>query len=86
MKAFRARLAGIWRSQTARYGVILILCAGLFALALTWRPAIAPIAVPSPGSFPPEQVARGAVLAKLGDCAVCHTADSGRPLAGGQVG
>jgi mono/diheme cytochrome c family protein len=52
------------------------------ALALTWRPAIAPIPVPSASSFPPEQVVRGAVLAKLGDCTVCHTADGGRPLAG----
>lgn len=62
--------------------MVLLLCASLFALALTWRAAIAPIPVPTPSSFPADQVARGAVLAKLGDCAVCHTADGGRPLAG----
>lgn len=54
----------------------------VFALALTWRPAIAEIDVPSAAAFAPEQVARGATLAKLGDCAVCHTASDGRPLAG----
>ena len=30
------------------------------------------------------QIERGANLAKLGDCAVCHTADSGAPYAGGR--
>jgi mono/diheme cytochrome c family protein len=60
----------------------LFMAAGLFALALTWRPAIGAIDPPSPASFPADQVARGAALAKLGDCAVCHTADDGRPLAG----
>jgi mono/diheme cytochrome c family protein len=29
-------------------------------------------------------VAQGAVLAELGDCAVCHTADEGAPFAGGR--
>jgi mono/diheme cytochrome c family protein len=33
--------------------------------------------------FTPDQVARGAGLAKLGACAVCHTAPGGQPYAGG---
>ena len=60
----------------------LVVAIGLFALALTWRPSIAEIEPPVASSFPAAAVARGAVLARLGDCAVCHTADDGRPLAG----
>jgi len=57
----------------------------LFALSLTWRPAIDPIPVPSAQSFPAAQVTRGAVLAGIGDCVVCHTADGGRPFAGSRA-
>jgi mono/diheme cytochrome c family protein len=32
-----------------------------------------------------DQVARGSYLAKLGDCASCHTAPGGKPFAGGVV-
>ncbi len=82
MKAFAHWLIRVSHLRMVRYGAILVLAACLFALALTWRPAIAPIAVPSPDAFAAEQIRRGATLAKLGDCAVCHTADGGRPLAG----
>ena len=58
--------------------------AAAFALALTWRPAIATIDPSQTDSFSPTLVARGAALAKIGDCAVCHTAQNGRPLAGGR--
>lgn len=67
------------------WGLLALFAAvAIFALALTWRPAIDEISPPSPASFSTEQVAHGAVMAKLGDCAVCHTADRGRPLAGGR--
>jgi hypothetical protein len=82
MKAFGSWLIRVSRLRAVRYGAVFALAACLFALALTWRPAIAPIAVSSPSMFAAEQVRRGAILAKLGDCAVCHTADDGRPLAG----
>jgi len=65
--------------------LVLGIAAALLALAATWRPAIAPIAVPARSSFAPADVARGAMLAKIGDCAVCHTADGGRTLAGGRA-
>ncbi len=52
--------------------------------ALVWRPPIAPIEPPAAGSFSAEAVAHGAVLAAVGDCAVCHTAEHGRPFAGGR--
>lgn len=63
-----------------------ILVAGiLLALAASWRPAIAPIAPPARSSFAAADIARGAVLVRIGDCAVCHTADGGRPFAGGRA-
>ena len=34
---------------------------------------------------PAEQVARGAYLARAGDCMACHTARGGQPYAGGRV-
>ena len=51
--------------------------------ALAWRPAIAPIARPAPGSFAPELVAKGEVLSGSGYCAECHTAKGGEMFAGG---
>lgn len=50
--------------------------------AFAWQPAIAPIAQPSPSSFPPELVARGQTLAVAGYCASCHTAKDGALYAG----
>ena len=63
---------------------LLLLASGAFA-ALAWAPAIPPIAPPAPASFPPATIARGAALAALGDCAVCHTSENGRPFAGGRA-
>ena len=51
--------------------------------ALAWRPAIAPIAPPAPGSFAPALVAKGEALAGGGYCADCHTANGGQKFAGG---
>ena len=57
---------------------------GLAGFAVAWRPAL-PLVAPRSGSgFDAASVGRGAVLARLGDCAVCHTADSGRAYAGGR--
>ena len=70
------------RARTLMYVLPLLIAGGLLALAITWRPEIAAITPPDPASFPPALVERGAMLAKLGDCAVCHTAEGGRPLAG----
>jgi mono/diheme cytochrome c family protein len=51
--------------------------------ALAWRPAIAPIARPAPGSFASELVAKGEVLSGSGYCAECHTAKGEEMFAGG---
>jgi mono/diheme cytochrome c family protein len=51
--------------------------------ALVWRPAIAPIAVVPHAAFAPDIISRGATLAAIGDCAVCHTANAEKPFSGG---
>ncbi len=63
--------------------------AGLIAVGLSvffwlaWYPAIGIIPVPAANSFSANLVEQGAALAGAGDCAVCHTAASGKPYAGG---
>jgi mono/diheme cytochrome c family protein len=59
---------------------VLLLAGG--GCAALWHPAIAPIR--KPPAFPPEQIADGAELAAIGDCAVCHTAANGQAYAGGR--
>src|SRR5207248_9035549 len=44
------------------------------------QPAIAPAA---PQTFPRELIAKGGELAHLGNCMGCHTAEGGKPYAGG---
>ena len=51
-------------------------------LALT--ACAASIGPPGPQTFARDEAARGAALAKLGDCQTCHTAEDGRPYAGGR--
>jgi mono/diheme cytochrome c family protein len=64
--------------------VVAVGCLGLAGFAvLAWRPAIAPVALPVPGSFAPELVAKGEALAGGGYCAECHTTKGGQPFAGG---
>ncbi len=66
--------------------IVLVVAAGaVAAIVLAWQPAIAAIAPPSRSAFPPATIARGAELAAIGDCAVCHTAAGGRPYAGGRA-
>jgi mono/diheme cytochrome c family protein len=62
--------------------ILLIVGFGGFAL---WahQPAIAPITPPMAASFNQADIQRGALLAAAGDCAECHTAPGGAPLAGG---
>jgi mono/diheme cytochrome c family protein len=60
--------------------VALLLIAG--GWAAVWHPSIAP--VQAHATFPAEQITRGAELAAVGDCAVCHTASGGQPYAGGR--
>ncbi len=55
------------------------------AFAFVWHPEIARIAPPATDSFGSALMAEGDNLARLGNCAGCHTADPARPLAGGRA-
>ena len=56
---------------------------GIGATILPWR-AIAPIAPPDASVYSASTIARGAQLAALGNCAVCHTSIGGATNAGGR--
>ena len=70
-----------WRWSFA--GVGAGLAAGI-AIAAPWRPAIAPASPPSAGFYSAETLERGRLIAAVGDCAVCHTAEGGAVNAGGR--
>jgi nicotinate dehydrogenase subunit B len=79
-----------WQNPFARrlgvFAGIAALCAavaGITAAMLPWR-AIAPIARPDMSVYSAATIARGQQLAALGDCAVCHTSESGIANAGGR--
>jgi len=68
--------------RLAIFGIIILLALAGFG-AFAWRPSIAPVATPASSSFPAAQVAQGALLAKAGYCATCHTVEGGQTYAGG---
>ncbi|GLI22029.1 nicotinate dehydrogenase subunit B [Xanthobacter flavus] len=72
------------RPWFAMAGAALAGAVGMATLVLPIRGAIAPIAPPDPATFSADMIARGKVLAALGDCAVCHTAEGGIANAGGR--
>ncbi|NLS03420.1 c-type cytochrome [Rhizobium sp. P32RR-XVIII] len=62
-------------------GVVIVACAGFFAIA--WKSAIAPITPPDRASFDQALVHKGAMLAAVGNCTACHTQPGGHSFAGG---
>src|SRR5260370_14284944 len=87
MKSSSDRTSGTKKSPKTRgvlIGVLLaVFFAGLGFFALAWRPSIAPITRPDPGSFPADLVAKGEALSAAGHCAACHTQSGGQPFGGG---
>jgi mono/diheme cytochrome c family protein len=67
-----------------RVSAIAVLLALAAAGVLVYRPAIRAVATPTAASFAAADIARGAALARIGDCAVCHTARGAAPYAGGR--
>jgi nicotinate dehydrogenase subunit B len=80
---------GIWNPFARRRGALATAAAlctaviGIGAAVLPWR-AIAPIAPSDASVYSAATIARGAQLAALGNCAVCHTSTGGATNAGGR--
>ncbi len=70
--------------RIAPIALALLAAAGL-AFALAWpRAELLPASSPAAYAVTPENIARGAYLAKAGDCMACHTARGGPEYAGGR--
>jgi len=63
-----------------------IAAVAIAAVAIAWpREEFIPAASPAAWGPSPENVARGAYLARAGDCVACHTARGGAEYAGGRA-
>ena len=71
-----------------RAGIALGAAAAIVVLAaFGWanrHPELAPVEPPGEGAFDTALLRKGEALAGIGACAVCHTAQSGAPYAGGR--
>jgi len=65
-------------------GLVLALVIVAAFVVFAWRSAIAPVDPPSPPSFDAALMAKGAELAMIANCNVCHTAEGGEAYAGGR--
>ncbi len=77
----------VFAALGALLSVILLLCALLITIELVAAPAMIHSAggQNSTQKAPQETVERGAYLAKVGNCAACHTARGGEAFAGGKA-
>jgi len=67
-------------------GIALLLVLAVIAIAAAWpRAEFIPAASPQAWAATPANIARGAYLARAGDCMACHTARGGAPYAGGRI-
>jgi mono/diheme cytochrome c family protein len=65
---------------------LLLAAAAAVAVASAWpRDEFIPAASPAAWAPSPENIARGAYLARAGDCVACHTARGGAEYAGGRA-
>ncbi len=70
-----------------RYAIATLVLATATATTVAWSQSSQQAAAAAPqaqaGADDQQLIARGAYLAKLGDCVACHTAEKGKPFAGG---
>src|SRR5436305_1143148 len=64
--------------------VILVLLGAVAFFVYAQQPEIAASQPPPKAAFDPGLVQKGAQLALIGNCNSCHTADGGKPFAGGR--
>lgn len=67
-----------------KWRFVLPAVAALAPLAIA-APALAPVEPPSRASFDDQAIVRGAALSAIGNCNDCHTAEGGKPFAGGRA-
>lgn len=75
------------KSRWTKIVAVLVVLVAAFAALVAWLNVRgeAPVSDSPPTGVPSaERVRRGAYLAKVGNCAACHTARGGAPLAGGK--
>lgn len=72
------------RRGLAALAVIVVLGAAGFA-AIAWRSEVASIAPLPRATFDQKDIERGAALAAIGNCNVCHTTPGGKFYAGGRA-
>ncbi len=65
------------------FGIVLAVLIVIGLIGFSWHPAIATIAPPSASAFSSQQIAKGAMLAGIGNCASCHTVPGKAAFAGG---
>jgi len=89
--ALPPRYQRLWSNPFAKrrgvFATVAALCTaviGIGAAVLPWR-TIAPVARPDASVYSAATIARGAQLAALGDCAVCHSSATGATNAGGRA-
>ena len=70
------------RAITATIVIVAVIA---FLGVLVWKPQIEPIEPPKTGTFDSTLVIKGAQLANIGNCAVCHTTPGGKAYAGSRA-
>jgi len=72
--------------KTVRIALLAVVAAVGIAIALAWpRADFVPASSPAAWASTPANIARGAYLARAGDCIACHTARGGAAYAGGRA-
>ncbi|MEW7850292.1 c-type cytochrome [Massilia aurea] len=72
--------------KTMRIVLLVVVGAVILAVALAWpRAEFVPASSPDAWATTPANIARGAYLARAGDCIACHTARGGVAYAGGRA-
>lgn len=74
---------GTFDTLMTRHRIIAGFIALLAIGACSAMSSIGPVDPPARSSFDAALIARGAQLAAIGNCNVCHTAPGGKPYAGG---
>ncbi len=78
--------AGACHEAAHRLGLLLLLALAAAAIALAWpREEFIASTSNADHAATPANIARGAYLARAGDCMACHTARGGVPYAGGRA-